>query len=468
MTYQDHIMINSNTNSSKHSYDHTKDDNNNQYNNHDSNDTQSLLQSPVKHAINVTSIHSNHNSNNYNNPLTLDSASVQAATTINNATTSFFTKHTQLFTILCLILLTTQNIAITIVLRYSRGILKERYLVSSSVLIGEITKFIISIIVLCIYYENYNIIRTIQRIKTQMQLHKSLPLIVPALCYFAQNMLSGKALDYLDAFTFQSLQQLRLLTTAAFSIILLGKTVSLTQWRALALLLIGLSLVLWRPAQPTVSNSNNDISPIQYSSGYIIGICMVLSHSVSSGFAGVYFEAVLKSQGSSINVVQRFFYYVATSIENLLGINRNNHNNNKNSSDHTTNNKNSNIQQQVNDTVTSSLWDRNIQLASYSIIVGILILLCNVGGDLTFILEHGYFYNWSYTTVIAMLLQSVGGLLIALVVQFTDNIIKGFALSISLMLTPAVTAYLFNETPYIYPNIAGVLVIVISCFNYNM
>ena len=361
----------------------------------------------------------------------------------------------RVISITCLFALTIQNISIALLMRYSRGVLKEDYIITSSVMTGELIKLLICFIITMIWYENMSIKSTIKRLRCHMGLQTSLPLIVPALCYFCQNILSNAALNVLDAFTYQSLQQMRILTTAAFAIILIGKQIVAIQWRALALLILGLSLVLWKQSSPsTTASPDSTNESAQQSAAYLLGIIMVLTQATLSGFAGVYFEAVLKSQGN--NIVQRFFKSAAQAIESLFS----NTNDNINDDNNSTQNNN-NIQTQP------TLWDRNFQLAAWSLILGIIILLLNVGDDLSDTLEFGYYHSWSRWTVAVCLVQSCGGLLIALVVQYTDNIVKGFAMACAMCLSPIMSVQLFNEQMPTYPNIAGMLAVVLSCFNYS-
>ena len=62
---------------------------------------------------------------------------------------------------------------------------------------------------------------------------------VPALIYVVQNNLIYVALSYLDAGTYVVTVQIRLLTTALFMRILLGKVLKPIQWLSLVILLVG-------------------------------------------------------------------------------------------------------------------------------------------------------------------------------------------------------------------------------------
>lgn len=59
----------------------------------------------------------------------------------------------------------------------------------------------------------------------------------------SQNNLMFMAVTYLDAATFQVTYQLKILTTALFAVILLGKRLSFMQWMSLITLMLGVALI---------------------------------------------------------------------------------------------------------------------------------------------------------------------------------------------------------------------------------
>ncbi len=95
-------------------------------------------------------------------------------------------------------------------------------------------------------------------------------------------------MSHLDAATYQLLYQLKILTTALFSVLLLGKSLSRQQWGSLCLLCLGVGLV------QTSSVTGGD------KANSILGLLSVIAACCSSGLAGVYFEMVLKNAKTSI------------------------------------------------------------------------------------------------------------------------------------------------------------------------
>ncbi|VDP95502.1 unnamed protein product, partial [Echinostoma caproni] len=178
---------------------------------------------------------------------------------------------------------------------------------------------------------------------------------IPALIYLVQNRLLVSALECLDAATFQVAYQLKLLTTALFSVLILRKSISLMQWFALSLLFIGVSFV----EPPSQRNSSEPLNPT-------LGLVYVVCAAILSGFACIYFELLLKNS-------------------------------------------------------TKSLWLRNLELASVSLIVGLIAQTYAEGESIR---KHGFFYAFDWLVWLIILLHSAGGLIVALVVKYANNMLK--------------------------------------------
>lgn len=58
--------------------------------------------------------------------------------------------------------------------------------------------------------------------------------------------------------------------------------------------------------------------------------------------------------------------------------------------------------------------------------------------------EQGFFYGYDWAVWSAVLLQSLGGLLVAVVVKYADNILKGFATSGAIVLSCIISMYFFD------------------------
>ena len=72
---------------------------------------------------------------------------------------------------------------------------------------------------------------------------ETLKLLIPAGLYTLQNNLLFVALSNLDAATYQVTYQLKILTTALFSVLMLGRKLDSFKWVSLLILMAGVSLV---------------------------------------------------------------------------------------------------------------------------------------------------------------------------------------------------------------------------------
>jgi len=216
-------------------------------------------------------------------------------------------------------------------------------------------------------------------------------LMVPALLYTMQNNMLYVALRNLDAATYSVCYQTKILTTALFSVILLGRKLSATKWGALLLLTVGVALAQLSglSGQESPHVDETPVDEFAQAQSPIRGFLCVMGAACTSGFAGVYFEMLLK--GSK-----------------------------------------------------TSLWIRNIQMGIPSIV---LALLSVVVYDWKNVTERGFFYGYGWVVLAVILLQAVGGLVVAVVVKYADNIRKSFATAVSIIVSCALSALLFDFRP---------------------
>lgn len=180
---------------------------------------------------------------------------------------------------------------------------------------------------------------------------------------------------------FQVTYQLKILTTAMFAVFILRKQLFKTQWISLLTLVMGVVLV-----QLAQSSERHHQMTGGIEQNKLIGFSAALTACILSGFAGIYFEKMLK--GSDITV-----------------------------------------------------WMRNIQLSLCSIPFGLL--TCFVS-DRHEINAHGFFFGYDKFIHYLIILQACGGLLVAMVVKYADNILKGFATSLAIVISCVASIYLFN------------------------
>jgi len=286
-----------------------------------------------------------------------------------------------------LIILIIQNSLSVFVIRYSKA-QPEKYLSSTAVVCSEILKLLTSSFI-HIYLRSheekkgtYNFLKFFKELFGKES--ECLKVTIPAVLYLIQNNLIYYSVSKLDAATFQISYQMKLIMTAIFSVLILHRKLYTHQWISIFLLACGIALV----QLPTDSSSGStSILNVNETVDKILGFLSVIVACSSSGIAGVYFEKILKKG-------------------------------------------------------KATLWIRNIQLSFFSVIPGYLIGCLLLDGKI--IKEKGFFGGYTRWTVLAVMFQAFGGIVVALVVKHADNILKGFANSISIIISCVISYYIFD------------------------
>nr|XP_020442386.1 UDP-N-acetylglucosamine transporter-like isoform X3 [Monopterus albus] len=193
--------------------------------------------------------------------------------------------------------LVVQSTSLVLIMRYSRTQKEDgpRYLASSAVVSAEVLKILVCTFL--VFMENNFSVQAMSQLFQEIvnKPMDTMKLAIPAGIYTLQNNLLYVALSNLDAATFQVTYQLKILTTALFSISMLGKRLGLNQWLSLLFLMAGVTLVQW-PSEPQGGSEQKTRS----AGSQLVGLITVLMACVSSGFAGVYFEMILKGTKQSL------------------------------------------------------------------------------------------------------------------------------------------------------------------------
>ncbi|PAA84022.1 hypothetical protein BOX15_Mlig014677g1, partial [Macrostomum lignano] len=282
----------------------------------------------------------------------------------------------------CLCSLTLQNVVLILAIRHIRTRPGDMFFASSAVVLAEVVKFAISCCLLAKQCGSWQAFSRLVWLGTVGDPLDCLKISVPAVVYVLQNNLLYVAIENLDPVTYQVTYQLKLLTTALFSVAMLKRRLTPRQWLSLVALAAGVALV---QCQSIGADDGAGTKGAIVQRPWL-GLTAVLAASLMSGFAGVYFEFVLKSTGKS-------------------------------------------------------LWWRNTQLSVEGVLLGLITALL---GDGSRMLQLGFLHGYDKWVVGVVLLQSVGGLAVAMVVQYTDNIVKGFAASAAILLACLVSVLAFD------------------------
>ncbi|GFS89036.1 UDP-galactose translocator [Nephila pilipes] len=292
-----------------------------------------------------------------------------------------FSKATFMMKYASLATLTLQNASLNLMMRYAR-MQRELFISSTAVVMAEILKLLICLFMIGFVEERsfWLLLGIIKRDILDQPLD-TLKVAIPSFVYLLQNNLLYVGATHLDAATCQVTYQLKILTTALLSVVMLKKRLSIQQWISLVTLFIGVAIVqLAQLNAPASGHPNHEQKPFVGMMAIVVACCL-------SGFAGVYFEKILKS------------------------------------------------------TDEVSLWIRNIQLCVASIPLGL--------GTIAFmdweeVSTKGFFYAYNPIVWIVIILQAGGGIIVAVVVKFADNILKGFATSLAIILSCIISVYILN------------------------
>ncbi len=81
-------------------------------------------------------------------------------------------------------------------------------------------------------------------------------------------------------------------------------------------------------------------------------------------------------------------------------------------------------------------------------------------------IKLGFFFGYNSIVWINIIVQAAGGLLVALVIKYADNILKGFATSIAIIVSCIASAYLFKTVINLVFAV-GTLLVVVSVVLYS-
>ncbi|KAI9714438.1 MAG: hypothetical protein M1820_000399 [Bogoriella megaspora] len=362
-----------------------------------------------------------------------------------------------------LVTLTVQNSALILIMHYSRimpTVGGQRYFTSTAVFLNEVIKLAISLSMAL-----YDISSTVppsspattilSTLSSAVFTGDSWKLAIPAMLYTLQNSLQYLAVSNLEAATFQVTYQLKILTTALFSIVLLGRSLSGRRWISLLLLATGVAIVqipttkdpadvsnvkglentqasfFWPRSfhdvrqfgnvaaarlikrSATYDGIDQDVAMQDPQMNASLGLAAAVVACILSGLAGVYFEKVLKDRSGNQN---------------------------------------------------TSLWVRNVQLSFYSLFPALFIGVLFKDGEN--IAKHGFFSGYNYVVWTAVVFQALGGVIVASVIHYADNIAKNFATSISIVLSVLGSVVFFGFSVSIN-YLIGTSIVLAATYLYN-
>lgn len=181
---------------------------------------------------------------------------------------------------------------------------------------------------------------------------------------------------------------------------MLRKKLLTSQWGSLLILVIGVALVQL--------SKGGETRQILVEQNRVLGFSTALGACVLSGFAGIYFEKMLKTSDLSV-------------------------------------------------------WMRNIQLSLLSLPLSFVGCFISDGAKIS---KNGFFFGYDFVVIFLILLNAGGGLIVAVVVKYADNILKGFATSLAIILSCFASIILFDFL-LTFQFVAGTVFVIVSVFLYS-
>jgi UDP-sugar transporter A1/2/3 len=266
--------------------------------------------------------------------------------------------------IIALVSLIVQNTALAILLKLTFRDEAKPYAASTAVLCTEFLK--LSLCLLVVAYSSASHIPAIV-----LQIWEQKTLFLPALLYVVQSNLLFFSSKRLPPVVYIVCTQMKIITSAGFSRLLLGTTLKGSHYVSLVFLVLGIVLV---QAQDIDFGTNNSIGDST------AGVFAVMLASLTSGLAGVVLEKLYKDP-------------------------------------------------LVSKGLTHTVWTRNLQLSLISIPFALSGVCMQAPGQI----YAGHFFDgYDHVVWSVIVLQTAGGIIIAFVLKFANVIMKCLAISVSI------------------------------------
>ncbi|KAL7535566.1 hypothetical protein ACHAXR_006575 [Thalassiosira sp. AJA248-18] len=342
-------------------------------------------------------------------------------------------KKDQAFRLFLLFMMTAQNSSVVLVTRYTRvGVSDEaQYVINDLVMITEVGKLVLAA-ALEYNVTNGGLLRSIKENIFDRPLD-FFRILIPSLLYLVQNSVLYIAISNLTAPMFQVTYQCKLLTTAIVSVVMLQRRYTMKQWTCLTILGLGVAIVVLGAREKGSSDGDAGSDEKEEDSAnaqnLFVGLMAVTVACLCSAFAGVYFEKVLKRPTVDGGQAR----------------------------------------------APVSMWMRNVQMAFFSICIALINMYRESGergvtgemdGDNNPLVKpflHG-FTAWTWLIVA---LQAAGGLLVAAVIKYADNVLKGMATGVSVATGTFASTFLFGTTLSVQFGVGAVMILVSVYFFSN-
>ncbi|AIN97220.1 UDP-galactose transporter [Leishmania panamensis] len=312
----------------------------------------------------------------------------------------------------------------------------------------------------CVLYRRLHALCSLycSMLSTSVCKRDTLKLLLPSFLFTMQNFLIFIGLSNLDAVSFQVWSQTKLLSTAIFSVWLLDRKLSLMQWLSLVVLTAGVLVAQLGASAAGIGMRPTDAPHAPYStkapdlsgakelhadksnepsSNALIGITACTLSGLSSSYAGVYFEKVVKTTSPTLSMrniqLSLFGIPLAFASMMILGVFPN--------------------------------WYASAQCGQrvhWNIFSTPVMGISAIGGTKAHCPVRSFYFWQRYDEPLTWVLVSIhalGGLLVAVVVKYADNILKGFANGIAVIISGMMSSALEGYEPSLAFVLGSALVI---------
>ncbi|KAL1515668.1 hypothetical protein AB1Y20_002285 [Prymnesium parvum] len=336
----------------------------------------------------------------------------------------------------CLALIVVQNSSLILVTSYSRT-LSPAYLPSVAVFLAEVIKAALALLFLS--WELRSPAVALRQTTSLLREHgrETMQFGVPALCYTLQNHLWYYALSHLNPVAAALTSQMKVITTAIASVLMLSRRLTRMQWASICVLAAGMVVIQARSchrlarqpgggvgelhdsapspaaaARVWQSNDWNDAPPppsLERHENSLGGAGAMLLSTILSAYAGVFLERLFK-------------------------------------------------------TIKLSLWMQSLQLSLFALpIAASCVAVYDFPAMRAGELMVG-FNRWAWS---AVLLNAIGGVAVSMALKYADNIQKTFAVGVSIVLNCTISA-LFLDIAMTWKTVTGVVLVVGATFLFSL
>merc|ERR1712217_424178 len=114
---------------------------------------------------------------------------------------------------------------------------------------------------------------------------------------------------------------------------------------------------------------------------------------------------------------------------------------------------------------SSSIWFRNAQLGFFGTLAALITAIVQDGAQ---IYEKGFTQGYSWRVGLVIFALATGGLLVAVVLKYADNLSRQFCTAISIIITSVYSAVFFQDVEMNTQFVLGAFITIVATFLYSL